>query len=114
MISVGIGLLLGTVGIEPIYSYSRFTFGSPYPVGGISFLPVMIGLYAIGEILSRVLDPSNYSAVAESSKRLISMPRISDFFSRRAPLLPCPVIGTVIGFITGTGETPAPFTRCHA
>src|SRR3546814_19501775 len=114
MISVGIGLLLGTVGIEPIYSYSRFTFGSPYIVGGISFLPVMIGLYAIGEILSRVLDPSNYSAVADSSKSLISMPRISEFFSRRAPLLRGTVLGTVIGIITGAGANPEafiPYTR---
>src|SRR3546814_6147984 len=74
----------------------------------------MIGLYAIGEILSRVPDPSNYSAVAESSKRLISMPRISEFFSRRAPLLRGTVIGTVIGIIPGAGATPAAFISYSA
>ncbi len=49
-----LGLLLSTIGVDPMYQFPRFTFGSPYLLAGINFIPAMIGLFGISEILRQV------------------------------------------------------------
>lgn len=46
-----IGLTLGTVGMDPAAGYPRFTFGSVDLMSGVTFIPAMIGLFAVSEIL---------------------------------------------------------------
>ncbi|MQA81457.1 MAG: tripartite tricarboxylate transporter permease [Streptosporangiales bacterium] len=46
-----LGLLVGTVGIDPAMGVPRFTFGRPELLDGLSFIPVVIGLFGVGEIL---------------------------------------------------------------
>lgn len=69
----------------------------------------MIGLYAIAEILSRILNPSSQTISHQTSSRLISLPRFRDFMNRRGPLWRGTLIGTCIGIIPGAGATPAAF-----
>ena len=47
------GLLLGTVGGDPMTGTPRFTFGVPSLLDGLEFLPVTIGLFAVAEVLTR-------------------------------------------------------------
>src|ERR671923_1290597 len=49
--SLLIGLAIGTIGIDPAAGYPRFTFGSVELLQGVSFIPAMIGLFAISELL---------------------------------------------------------------
>jgi TctA family transporter len=46
-----IGLLIGCVGIDPAAGYPRFTFGTVTLLEGISFIPLMIGMFAVSELL---------------------------------------------------------------
>jgi putative tricarboxylic transport membrane protein len=46
-----LGLLMGTVGVDPIQGYYRFTFGVPELLGGIEIIPVILGGFAIPQIL---------------------------------------------------------------
>ncbi len=50
-----IGLAVATVGIDPAAGQPRFTFGSVEMLQGISFIPAMIGLFAISELLRGVV-----------------------------------------------------------
>lgn len=50
-LSLFIGLLLATVGIDPSAGYPRFTFGEVELMQGINFVPAMIGLFAVSELL---------------------------------------------------------------
>ena len=50
-ISMSVGILISTVGTDPIYGAYRFTFGSPILADGIEFLVVMVGAYGVGEVL---------------------------------------------------------------
>ncbi|MFH1738708.1 MAG: tripartite tricarboxylate transporter permease, partial [bacterium] len=43
-LSLGIGLFLSTIGLDPVDGYARFSFGQSDLIGGISFIPAMIGL----------------------------------------------------------------------
>jgi putative tricarboxylic transport membrane protein len=53
-ISMSVGILISTVGTDPIYGAYRFTFGSPILADGIEFLVVMVGAYGVGEVLTRL------------------------------------------------------------
>src|SRR5919205_466535 len=54
LISLALGLLIASVGTDPIYGAYRFTFGSAILADGIEFLVVMVGAYGVGEVLSRL------------------------------------------------------------
>ncbi len=50
-----IGLAIATIGIDPAAGHPRFTFGSIEMLQGVSFIPAMIGLFAISELLRNVV-----------------------------------------------------------
>lgn len=60
-VAAGLGLLIAAIGIDPIYGASRLTFGSIDLSGGIDFVPMVLGLYAVAELLKMgrptTLDP---------------------------------------------------------
>jgi putative tricarboxylic transport membrane protein len=51
------GLLLALIGIDPVRGAPRFTFGMPQLYDGIGFIPVVMGLFGIGEILATAEAP---------------------------------------------------------
>ena len=53
-VSLLIGLFISTIGIDLISGHPRFTFGSTEMLGGVSFIPAMIGMFAISEVLRYV------------------------------------------------------------
>ena len=67
LLSAAVGLFLATVGIDPISGSPRFSFGSINLMGGFSVIPVLIGLYAIPEIMDQIIrmvrDPHAASGV---------------------------------------------------
>ncbi len=54
LISLCIGLLIATVGVDSIYGAERLAFGVAFLQDGIEFLLVMVGAYGIGEVLTRL------------------------------------------------------------
>ncbi|MCG0278743.1 MAG: tripartite tricarboxylate transporter permease [Thermanaeromonas sp.] len=51
IISALIGLLIGTIGVDPVTGIPRLTFGQIALLNGIDFIPIMIGLFGISEVL---------------------------------------------------------------
>lgn len=99
-----LGLLVSTVGLETIHAYKRYTFGVAALLDGINFVPVMIGLFGIGEILYQIYttELEEKNAVAEVSKGH-QMPKLKTL----AKLLPLNLVGgffsVVVGAIPGAG-----------
>ncbi|MCC6164890.1 MAG: tripartite tricarboxylate transporter permease [Acidobacteria bacterium] len=52
-----IGLLLAVIGLDAITGYPRFTFGQPELLDGVSFIPVMVGLFGIAEVFTQMGAP---------------------------------------------------------
>lgn len=95
LMMAGLGLFLSTVGMSSGFAKSRFTFGSVQLLGGIDFVVVMIGVFAIGEVLSQV----NSGGVAPIRTRM------RDMVIRRKDIkesLPSIARGTGVGFTLGT------------
>ena len=51
-----LGIALSLIGVDSILGVERYTFGSVYLLDGISFVPVMVGLFAITELISMILQ----------------------------------------------------------
>ena len=54
LLATALGLLAATVGLDPVTGSARLTFGSVELMAGIHFISVIIGLFAIGEVLVNV------------------------------------------------------------
>ena len=99
-----IGLLIGTVGIHLTTGVSRFEFGQPEFEEGVRFLPVVIGLFAIAELLRQTTDTARSSVVLGTPAHL---PHLRDIVSLRWTILRSSVIGTFVGILPAEGSTVA-------
>jgi len=116
-----IGLLLSTVGLSAVHTQARFTFGQAELFQGINFIPAMIGLFGVSEILRNVLtidkreDESAREAVSTVEtvgplQRLVVRPIASVFgeamsllWRRKRHTLRSGVIGAFVGMLPGAG-----------
>ncbi len=106
-----IGLAIATIGMDPLTSAARFTFGSGMLLTGVNFVPAIIGLFAFSEVLTRVSDIRTESSPHMSTEGKVStkLPRIKEIFELKWTLLRSSAIGTVIGCLPGVGATTAAF-----
>ena len=108
LISGTVGLIIMTVGLDPMMGSPRFTFGMVELQAGISFLPAMIGLFAIPQILVGIAGKTR---VIPKYREKISgvLPKIKDLFKLIKSMLLGSLIGTGIGAIPGAGGPIAVF-----
>jgi len=109
LISLSIGLLLGTVGTDPIYGAYRLTFGAPLLADGIEFLVVMVGAYGVGEVLSRLETGFAGKPIERIANARTELPTAREIGGRLGVLLRSTVLGNIIGIIPGAGATIASF-----
>ncbi|MBD9529274.1 tripartite tricarboxylate transporter permease [Paracoccus sp. PAR01] len=104
MISLLIGVAIGTVGVDPLYGQARFSFGVPEVESGIRFVVVMIGLFAIGEVVDLVSTDRDLRPKKPQGKA--SGASFRDILNLKGPILRGTGIGCMIGVIPGAGATP--------
>jgi putative tricarboxylic transport membrane protein len=109
LISLFIGIFLGSIGIDDIYGVPRFTFGSRIMETGINFVTVLIGLFAIGEVLDQLSQKASEGGETLRTRPKTQIPRVAEMWTLRGPILRGLGIGTVIGAIPGAGATVASF-----
>lgn len=97
-----IGLFIATIGLDPMLSFPRFTFGNPTLLSGISFIPIMIGLFGLGEVLSQILTSSRDGEV-KSTKIGRILPNKEEWKLMRKPFWFSSALSTIIGAIPGAG-----------
>ncbi len=109
-----LGLLFSTVGLSPVHTDARFTFGRPELYQGINFIPALVGLFGLSEVLrgvrSLAVPKVEAPGAAAGSASVISRQGGSMFHGamalfRRRPrqTLQASAIGTIIGILPGAG-----------
>ncbi|MCC8189859.1 MAG: tripartite tricarboxylate transporter permease [Planctomycetes bacterium] len=106
-----IGLLVGTIGMDPINGYARFTFNRLELFEGISIIPALIGLFSASQVLMMLDD---YTAAADGdagAEIKTGRVRISwrELLAMKATMIRSSVIGTLIGIIPAAGGDIASF-----
>lgn len=108
-----IGLAIACVGLDPMTAGMRFTFDSYYLMGGISFVPVLVGLFAFSQAMLGMEDNYVEKGRSEARKVKVKIDRILPSWLDFRRVLPTyvrsSVIGTIIGAIPGTGGDIASF-----
>lgn len=94
------GMLIGTVGLDPLTAEERFTFGVVELWNGINPIAVMIGLFGVSEALTQ-LHYMNKAAIKQKIDRII--PRWSDIKKYLPLSLQTSTIGVIVGALPGTG-----------
>lgn len=102
-----IGFMFSTVGTDTIESSARFTFGNPNLKGGFDMLAVMVGLFAVGEIIAAA-QTSRHAAeevMAQPSMKGIKGFGFSlkEFRSQMINAVRSALIGMGIGILPGIG-----------
>jgi putative tricarboxylic transport membrane protein len=102
-----LGLAVSLIGVDSILGTERYTFGSVYLLDGISFVPVMVGLFAITELTSMIIEGGT---VAKSGKLEGSLwDGFWGTFKYPFVLTQSTILGACIGVIPGLGATAANF-----
>jgi TctA family transporter len=98
-----IGLLIATVGMDYSSGHPRFTFGNTDLLEGVSFIPALIGMFAIPEILRSMLKGA--SVLSASGAPVIDDWRgvFRSIFQYRRVVLRSSALGTGIGILPGAG-----------
>ena len=101
VVSALLGLYIGFVGLDPMMGVQRFTFGSMNLLGGFSFVPVLIGLFAVSEVLLQATRLGETRPRLEVVRNVL--PSLRELFKHRWLLLRSGMIGTFIGALPGAG-----------
>jgi TctA family transporter len=102
LISGGIGLLLATIGLDPISGIQRYTFGQLFLWDGIGLVPITIGFYAIPETIELAVLGTSIST-QEVTKLGGVMEGVKDTFRHLGVVLRCSALGTITAIIPGMG-----------
>jgi putative tricarboxylic transport membrane protein len=101
------GLLIGTVGLDPITAYPRFTFGSLQLADGISFVAMSLGLFGVSEILLNLENMAEMKVMRPTLRSLV--PRLKDLRDSAPAIGRGTVIGFIFGFIPGISHVVSTF-----
>jgi len=106
------GLLLATVGLDPVSGALRFTFGVQQLQGGIDFIPAIIGFFAVAEIFHALYHGTGSGGYSKEDIKKVprfAIPSRSDLNTVKWTILRSSLLGNFIGMLPGAGSTIAAF-----
>lgn len=103
LVSLLLGVFISTVGIDPILGFPRFTFDYVELMGGINFIPAMVGMFAIAEVLRTVTSLGVKREPVQASLRNIFAGVFPVLRRYWVNVLRGASIGTVVGALPGAG-----------
>jgi putative tricarboxylic transport membrane protein len=102
--AAAVGLLLATVGQDPVVGTSRFTFGSLDLAEGLDFVVIAMGLFGVAEILHS-LEHRHGTISMATAKIGSKWPSMNDWVQARGAVLRGSVLGFVVGLLPGGSGT---------
>lgn len=113
LISTSLGLLFASIGLDPILGSRRLTIGILELDSGIQLLPMLIGLFAVAEVLRQaersIIEGKIQTSLPQSNDPSDRKLSLREFLSCKQTLLRSSVIGSFIGILPGIGGSTAAF-----
>jgi len=107
VIVVLIGLLLTTIGFDPLSGVARFSFENDNLLGGITFIPVLIGLFGFAQVFRNVETMGVVPQVKSKVGRIL--PKLKDIRTLLPTMGKSGTIGALMGSVPGLGCDVAAF-----
>ena len=104
-ISACIGLILAMVGLDPLVSVERFSYGNYDLLDGIDYIPVVIGLFGLSEVFTQAMEVEQIKAIRQSVRRVFPTKEDMKIILRNC--FHPSWIGTLIGALPGAGGSIA-------
>ena len=106
------GLIITTVGTDPIMSVPRFTLGTDFLAGGFPFLPVLIGVFAFAQIMTDIERARSLAVGDAGAGQIVSlavsqMKVVGEILGRPFLLLWSTFVGILIGVLPAIGGSAA-------
>jgi putative tricarboxylic transport membrane protein len=101
LIMMALGLLIASVGIDPISGKTRFAFGVTELQSGFDFVTLAVGVFGLGEIFYNLESAAKAEIVTTKVGQL--WPRMDDWAKSRWAILRGTLIGFFVGIIPGGG-----------
>jgi TctA family transporter len=99
-----LGILFSTVGGDVISYQPRYTFGDENMLAGLRFIPAMIGLFGLSEVLRNVQRPDALGQSAGGAeKEKVLRPALRAIWKHKRTVAQSAAAGTVIGALPGAG-----------
>lgn len=109
LISGLIGLWMACIGMDPLLGIPRFTWGSDVLLSGVEMIPVMIGMFAVTEVVKQTVKPRSIEGVEKNRGVKTKIPKLSEFLKIKWVIIRSAVMGTIVGLLPGAGATIASF-----
>ncbi|MEO7115536.1 MAG: tripartite tricarboxylate transporter permease [Caldimonas sp.] len=103
LVTLFIGLLVASVGLNNPAAYPRFTFGNTDLLGGIGLIPLMIGMFAVSEIIRYMLDTEGEALIVDKPIGNVFKGMWQLAVKYPVQILRGSVLGTVVGALPGAG-----------
>lgn len=104
---VGIGLFLGTIGIDTLTGTTRFDFDTIILMDGIDLVPLVMGIFGIAEILSNLELETKRDVYTRKISHLL--PTLQDWIDSKGALVRGTLIGFFLGILPGGGAIISSF-----
>ena len=102
-VSLLIGLLIACIGVGNPAGFPRFTFGDANLLGGISLVPMMVGMFAVSEVLRYAITASEPMLVVQDKIGNVFNGMWGLFVKYPVQILRGSVLGTIVGALPGAG-----------
>lgn len=111
--SAALGVLIKMIGLDPISSEERFTFGSFDLTNGISLVPLMVGMFVLGEVFTQLENRGKHIERFDDPDTEDAKARNRLSWAEYKPCVPVAIrssfIGAGIGMLPGLGSAIAAF-----
>ncbi len=110
LIATSLGVIFALVGLDPTRGLSRFTFGNINLLSGLSFVPLVIGMFGFSQVMEMMTNRQDFSHLGGTT---LSIKESVLTKKEIVGILPTSirggVIGTFVGMLPGAGATIASF-----
>lgn len=106
---IALGIVIAVIGIDPTSGGLRLTFGSRWLIDGIDFIPIIMGLYGLSEVLGAMEQKHQQPIKADLSMRKL-LPTKSEMRRSTGPM----IRGGLLGFLMGLLPGPANILSTYA
>jgi putative tricarboxylic transport membrane protein len=107
LMMAGVGIVMGTIGLDTMTGMPRFTFNIPELLDGVGLAPLAMGLFGISEILLNVEKKIKQELLTTKVRGLF--PNLEDWRRSTLPILRGTVLGFFLGILPGGGAVLSSF-----